>query len=570
MSRIRKVEISHFRSIQSFAWLPTPGINCIVGPGDAGKSTILDAIDLCLGARRNIQVTDRDFYNLDVESPIVISLTLGELHDGFKSLDGYGLFLRGFKPATGEILPEPQAGAEIVLTIRLTINGDLEPIWSLYSERAVAQQQSRLLTWNDRLKLSCTKLGAFGDYNFSWRKGSILNRISDERTDVSAELAKVSRDARNAFGDSARAQVSETLQIVKTVASNLGIPVGEVSPLLDAQSISLSGGTICLHNGDGVPLHGLGLGSTRLLITGLQRRATAQSAILLIDELEHGLEPHRIMRLIRSLGAKETPPPLQVFMTTHSPVAVCELSADQLFVLRNSDSSHELRGVSGDMQGTIRACPGALLASSIIVCEGASEIGLIRGLDLYRSEKHHQPEASIAALGVALADGNGENTFDRATTLAQLGYRTMVLRDNDKEPKNDGDTTFIQAGGTILKWREGRALEEELFVSLSNEAVAKLIDQAIENVGEALVEEHIKSASNNTLDLCKCRESVEDQATRKVLGKAAKAKKAGWFKSVSRMEYVGKAIVGPDLDSSDEAFCCLVDEIFRWTSNGSA
>jgi hypothetical protein len=48
--------------------------------------------------------------------------------------------------------------------------------------------------------------------------------------------------------------------------------------------------------------------------------------MLLVDELEHGLEPHRIIRFLGSLGAKEVEPPLQVFMTTHSPVALRDLS----------------------------------------------------------------------------------------------------------------------------------------------------------------------------------------------------------------------------------------------------
>jgi predicted ATP-dependent endonuclease of OLD family len=56
--RIRKIEIKHFRSICSLDWNPVDGVNCLIGPGDSGKSTILDAIDLCLGARRNLSLAD--------------------------------------------------------------------------------------------------------------------------------------------------------------------------------------------------------------------------------------------------------------------------------------------------------------------------------------------------------------------------------------------------------------------------------------------------------------------------------------------------------------------------------
>ncbi len=43
MPRIRHLAIRNFRSIKALDWSPAPGINCLIGPGDSGKSTILDA-----------------------------------------------------------------------------------------------------------------------------------------------------------------------------------------------------------------------------------------------------------------------------------------------------------------------------------------------------------------------------------------------------------------------------------------------------------------------------------------------------------------------------------------------
>src|ERR1700745_3855972 len=120
MPKIRKIEIANFQGIQQFTWLPSAGINCIIGPGDSGKSSILDAIDLCLGARRSAPITDADFHNLDVAKAIRISLTIGELDDALKTMEGHGMFLRGFRAATGDIEDEPERGAETVLTLTLT------------------------------------------------------------------------------------------------------------------------------------------------------------------------------------------------------------------------------------------------------------------------------------------------------------------------------------------------------------------------------------------------------------------------------------------------------------------
>jgi putative ATP-dependent endonuclease of the OLD family len=576
MARIRKVEIRNFRGIKQLLWDPSPGINCLIGPGDSGKSSILDAIDLCLGARRNIQFSDADFHLLDVETPITITVTLGELGDALKNLEVYGMFLRGFDPLTGEILDEPEKDAETILSLRLTVASDLEPSWTLVSERAEDQGLVRNLSWGDRTRLAPTRIGALADYHLGWRRGSVLNRVSEERADSSAALAKAARDARTAFGEEAQDQLGETLGIVATTAKELGIPIGEsIKAMLDAQSLSFSGGTISLHDEGGIPLRGLGIGSTRLLIAGLQRRASAQSTIILLDELEHGLEPHRIIRLLGSLGAKEKKPPLQAFMTTHSPVALRELSGSQLFVPRRSLESHEVLsvGISDGIQSTIRRYPDAFLAPSVIVCEGASEVGLVRGLDQYRTANG---EDAITALGTALVDcggGDSDRPFARAATFHALGCRAAVIRDDDKKPTQAVEVGFTANGGKVVAWRDGRALEDELFQSLSDDGVEKLLCRAIDLHGEDLINEHIKSATKNAKNLdevmAEAQVGLLSSESRTALGSAARTKRAGWFKSVTWMEDVARDIVGPDLANSDADFRDLVESIFQWCANAS-
>ena len=573
MTRVRVIEISNFRGIKEFVWYPSPGLNCLIGPGDSGKSSILDAIDLCLGARRNFQFTDADFHRLDVDTPINISVTIGELDDALKSLDTYGLYVRGFDAQSGTVEDEPEKNAETVLTVKLTVASDLEPSWSLVSERAEAQGQARNLNWGDRVRLAPTRIGVVADYHLGWRRGSVLNRISEERADASAALAKAARDARAAFGDDAQGQLSETLKIVATTARELGISVGkDVKAMLDVNSVSFSGGTISLHDEGGIPLRGLGTGSTRLLIAGLQRKAAAQASIILIDELEYGLEPHRIIRLLGSLGAKEENPPLQVFMTTHSPVALRELSGDQLFVLRPSMDKHEVLvvGTADDIQSTIRLYPDAFLAPSVIVCEGASEVGLIRGFDQYRTANGH---ASINAQGVSLVDcggGEADRPFKRAAAFSGLGYRTAVVRDNDKKPTEAVEAAFKADGGKVVTWRDGRALEDELFLSLTD-GVDKLLGRAIELHGDELINQHIKSASNNSKDLKSIHTEILitdiTPESRQILGKAAQTKKSGWFKSVTWMEDAARDIIAPDLANADAGFKTLVEEIFAWAEN---
>jgi len=362
----------------------------------------------------------------------------------------------------------------------------------------------------------------------------------------------------------AEAQLGETLRIVEATAAELGIPLGDnLKAMLDAHSASFSGGTIALHGADGVPLRALGIGSTRLLLAGLQRKASEESTIVLIDELEYGLEPHRILRLLGSIGAKEDPPPLQAFITTHSPVAIRELRGDQLFVVRKSQARHTATMVGADdpIQGTIRLYPEAFLAPSVIVCEGASEVGLLRGLDLFRADRGNP---TLTASGVAWVDAKGVNQiYARANAFQSLGYRVAVLRDDDAQPDTTDEAAFTALGGAVFKWREGCALEDELFLGLSEQAALALLERAVDLLDQDLVDDHIRSASNgrHTYAACALALSPELRAT---LGAAARSKRGAWFKSVTKMEEVARTIVGPHHTTADDAFKATLGGLAEW------
>lgn len=574
MPRIRLVEINNFRCIKSLTWFPSPGLNCLIGPGDSGKSTVLDAIDFCLGAHRNLQITDADFYQLNVEQPIVISVTIGELDDDLKNYEMYGLYLRGFDAKSSRVNDEPGEGLETVLTIRLTVTSDLEPTWSLVSERAEVQGQTRKLKWVDCIRISPTRVGAYASYHLGWGRGSILNRVSEERISSSAALLNAIREARNDFSKDVDGKLTQTLQVISSIAEEVGVAIsGQAKVMLDVQSISFSGGSVSLHDGDGIPLRGLGTGSTRLLIAGLQQKTALQSKIILVDELEYGLEPHRIIRLLNFLCAKEDNPQLQVFITTHSPVALRELSGDQLYVLRPIKERHEvlLVGTEDDIQGTIRRYPEAFLAKSVIICEGASEVGLIRGLDHYRNDNG----TSITAQGVALVDcggGTPDRFLKRANAFQGLGYRTAIIRDSDVKPTKNDEDDYIKRGGRVFACCGNRVLEDELFMSLTKDGVLKLIDRAIDLKGEVLVNEQIKSSSKNVKDLQFIRNEASSNDisddSRQILSKAARSKNDNsWFKSITSMENVAQDIVGPDLENANADFKTSIENIFKWASN---
>ncbi|MFJ2492409.1 ATP-dependent nuclease [Pseudomonas iridis] len=571
---IRKVEIRNFRSIQTLDWFPLLGVNCLIGPGDSGKSTILDSIDLCLGARRTIPVSDTDFFMMDVTQTVQISVTLGTLPDDLKNVNTYGNYLRAFNLQTGEIEEEPRQGWETILTLNLSISSDLEPVWSLKSQRAEQLGQERSIAWKDRASIAPARLGNYVASSLSWTRGSVLNRLAEERPNLGAELVGAAREARASFGNQAGAQLGETLRIVTETATSLGVPTGgNTQALLDAHSVSIGDGAIALHDARGVPLRSLGTGSVRLLIAGLQRAAAESASIVLVDEVEYGLEPHRLTRLLNSLGAKEPIAPLQVFMTTHSPVVVRELSGHQIFVVRSEQLGHQVRqvGVANDVQSTIRLDPEAFLAKTIIVCEGASEVGFIRGLDEYRVSLGL---TSLLASGVAYVNAGGGHpdlSFSRGLALLNLGYRVIVLVDNDIPPTPTTVQQFTSSGGRHVIWETGRALEDELFLSLDDEAVGLLLQRACELADSEMVDAHIRTKSNGAMTLENiCNQALIDgysRETRTCLGLASRSGKNSWFKSVTKFEGVARDIVGPALQRSHQPFQLQIQNLFQWAHN---
>jgi hypothetical protein len=258
-------------------------------------------------------------------------------------------------------------------------------------------------------------------------------------------------------------------------------------------------------------------------------------------------------------------------MTSHSPVAVRELSGDHVCVVRAHAGQHYVLkvGIADDVQSTLRADPEAFLAKSVVVCEGASEVGLARGLDQFWVG---QGRPSFFALGGAYVDVGGSNPdrcFTRGTALLRLGYRVLVFVDADKPPTPDVVAAYQALGGQTLTWRAGRTLEDELFRSLGDGAIDALLEKAIEVVGRDLVEAHIASKSNgqrtlNAVELDRLLEGHSD-ATKELLGTASRIRGAGWFKSLSTYQEVAMNIVGPNLATAEAGFQAIVEQLCAWT-----
>ncbi|CAN5576312.1 hypothetical protein BH23BAC1_BH23BAC1_11570 [soil metagenome] len=246
------------------SWHIPNGIVCLVGPGDSTKTTILDSIELALLPRWNPTFDDTDFHNCDVTKPIEITCTVGQLPEELMSIEKFGAYLRGWK-APGVINDEPEEGDEIAITIQLTVDEHLEPIWRVITER---HEEGKEIHVKNRERLGMARLGNNVEKHLSWGTGSTLRRITKKTNIPSSELVKVNRMARETVKLSDIEEFVSTSAIATTAVAAFGVkPKDTFAAHLDPKGVNTGIGSIVMADGN-IPVRSMGLGSKRLFAPG--------------------------------------------------------------------------------------------------------------------------------------------------------------------------------------------------------------------------------------------------------------------------------------------------------------
>jgi putative ATP-dependent endonuclease of the OLD family len=575
--RIVFIEIQNYRGIKKLDWAPTAHVNCLIGPGDSTKTTILDAIELVLNPRSYVFADDSDFFDLDVEKPIIITVTLSNLPSGFKSDDRYGMHLRGWNAQDSTVEDEPNENLEDALSVRVKIDRSLEARWSIFNDRIEKEEgDPPTVRYKDAKQIATSRLGAYAERHLGWGRQSVLMQMEEGPDSISLQLAEASRAARETFRKSNQNVFKETVSLVQKLGNKFSVPIRDKYVAeLDVQGVSITAGGISLHDGK-LPLRRLGTGSSRLLVSALQHDA-GDTHIALIDEVEHGLEPHRIARLLNHLKSpateKEKGPPSQIFMTTHSPVVIRELTANDICTVRSNAGITEVRAVAANAkdltsaQRHLRSSPEAFFARRILVGEGRTEQGLLRGLDSWWSQ---QKRDSFSLRGVIAIDGGGiPDALNIAKHLLDLGYEVALLLDTDKTLPESQITSVQKKGGAIFKWQDSCSTEERIFLDVPWQTVIALVNLAVEHVGSDSVRAQINNVCrakslSEISEISALPNSLDTDNFRRALGMAAKKDKRPWFKDITRGEQLAEILAPCLVIIPDKPLSETISSLRQW------
>lgn len=566
--KIRKITIRNFRGIKELDWsLPSTEIFCLIGKDDSTKSTILEAIRYAFHPQWNVTFSDSDFYQCKFDNPIVIEVTLGDLVADFCSLAKYGQHLRGWGAKTKKLVDEPSDDLEPVMSVRLTVGKELEPKWVVFTDHTPDGVPFKPA---DRNKVSVGLIGAYSERQLSWATGTALAKLTEAQS-LNELLANASRTARISL-DADRAVSLRNFDAAasksQAIAKLLGVPVSETYRAhLDLNSINLKVGGLALHDGD-IPLRQLGLGSRRMLLCGIQKMGLEEGHITLFDEVEFGLEPHRISRLIKHVrdDAKG-----QYFLTTHSPAVLRELTVNELYIVHNRKGVVQILPAFSDSltvheaQGKMRSSSEAFLAKKVVVCEGATEVGFLRGFDDFQVGQAKYP---LSYHGVAVLDARGAgNVTALAKAFKALCYDVSVLADGDAEQHFSPAhaTELEKLGVPVYVWADQLSLEQRAFQDLPWASVVASLKLAQDEL-HFPVYDNVRSNLQRDLDrdIAHWQDSAD---LRKAIGIAAK--NCNWFKDITRgdrwFNAVSPAFSAVDFTQKDLAL--KLEQFWLWAEN---
>lgn len=446
---ITKVKIHNFKRFQGdFTIDLAPDMNILVGNNEAGKSTVLEAIQLALTGYyhgRNIRTELSQYlFNKTAVDEYLDSLAHGrpidlpsihiEIYFSEESDDGAmfngngnreGEKARGFRFSIEfdeDYKEEYQALIDGCKDIKSLPIEYYQPIWTTFARKPITT------------KLIPVKAAVIDSANYRFQNGSDVHVARIVRDKLSAAevaaIAQAHRRMKEAFmGDEAIVSINDK------ISSGTNIQSGRMSLTVNLGTKDAWETSLLTQLGE-TPFDYLGKGTQSLVKTelALSRTLARTSQIIMLEEPENHLSFSKLSFLVAEIESKCQN--VQVLITTHSSFVANKLGLEHLHLLANNKIVR-LKDLDTATLRFFKKVAGyetlrLLLCRKAILVEGPSdELIVQRAYMKYHSGKLPiQGEVDVISVGTA---------FLRYLEIAKaLRLPTAVVTDND------GDVTQLK------------------------------------------------------------------------------------------------------------------------------
>jgi putative ATP-dependent endonuclease of OLD family len=470
---IRHLSIKRFRGVEALSWFPDKGMNVLLGGGDVGKSTILDAIAMLLSPTNAATLTDADYWQrrhedgFEIAAAMALPLNCGIAEQRKASWPWEW-------SADGPKLPDLEANEGQPLDPVFCVRVCGTPDFELQHEICQPDDSVDHFPVSVRRNIGVVRLGGDdrNDRDLRLIQGSALDRLLSDKTlrsrladkigetDVSGQLKD---SAKTALGDlDARFQK-------RTLPSQLSLG------LVGGPGFSLNAliGLTATKDGAMLPLASWGAGTRRLAALEVAAAHHSEHPIMVVDEIERGLESYRQRILIEELCASRS----QVFVTTHSAPAVHAAATSTLWYV---DVGGKIGRLPASVAAQQKRDPETFLARVAVIAEGATEVGFVTTL-LNRSLGE-----DLRRHGIWVSDG-GSNSEALAVLrgLATSGLKVAGFADNEGTQQGLWQETKDQLGDFLMRWADG-CLETNIIPHLQDHQLEAFIAEPDGDTGERL------------------------------------------------------------------------------------
>ena len=473
---IYKLTIERFRGIKHLSWQPARGVNLILGGGDVGKTTILDAICLLLSPTNSASVLDSDYNLRNEEAEFSIEAVIALPSGG-----GINQLTKASWPwcwdGTNAAVPthdeSSEPGSEEVYVLRVRGTAELELSYEIVQPSGMTET----LPVAFRRGIGLVRLSGDdrNDRDLRLVQGSALDRlltdkglrarIANKLAENDDMLSQLSEDARKALGELNKVFCDHKLPNDLDIALTGG----------QGPSIASLVGLTAMRETVQLPLSSWGAGTRRLSALAIAEQIQGGNPITVVDEVERGLEPYRQRILMARLQDAHS----QAFITTHSPAAISAATNASLWYM---DQTGSLGQLSGTKVTKLRADdPDAFLARLTVVAEGVTEVGFARSLLTKALGSELQP------LGFHVADGGGhDTTIELLRSLSKAGMKFGGFADEEGRHSGGWDDVRERLGLLLFRWKTGD-IESNSVDALADEKIEAFItDPEDEKTGRRL------------------------------------------------------------------------------------
>lgn len=426
MKTITKIILSNFKRFEAFELECDESLNVLIGDNEAGKSSVLLALDLALsGSRSKVEAIGLEtLFNLDVINRFLV---------GEKKYDDLPkLFVELYLSEQNNADFNGKNNSKGIVCDGLRM--ECEPIDEYGKEIAEVLKDEH---HNFPFEFYAIKFTTFADQPYLPQKRPIKHLVIDS-SQINNEYAtrEYTRSVYSAHATVLERNKHENLYR-KSKSVFKGGPLGELNDKLPNYKFAVRTNPRSNLESDlvitelDIPIDNKGKGRQCLIKTefALMRNKAGHSLdVLLLEEPENHLSHSNMKRLIARISESEKK---QLFIATHSNQICARLDLRKAVLLGKGAHPVRLKDLSEETATFFIKAPDNnvlefALSAKVMLVEGDAEFILLDAL-----YKKHPGEVTLEKDGVHVISVGG-TSFKRYLDLAKLlGIKTAVVRDND-------------------------------------------------------------------------------------------------------------------------------------------